>query len=149
MNRWPVMLMIGALLPAMAGAAEVYKWVDEQGNVHFGDRPQGAEVERVQIRNASPDAQSQQRIQQLIESQEAGRQQREQDKQAQEERASQQAAAERHAEYCKQVRKNLETLKIGGRIYKSKTNGDRHYFSSEEMAAEIERLEATIAERCQ
>jgi glutaredoxin len=38
-----LLLLLGLfLLPGMAGA-DVYKWTDESGRVHFGDAPQGVE----------------------------------------------------------------------------------------------------------
>lgn len=35
--RWAIMLM--ACFVVNTGFAEVYKWVDDKGKVHFGDRP--------------------------------------------------------------------------------------------------------------
>ena len=149
MNLWRAILMMGVLLPGLASAAGVYKWVDEHGNVHFGDRPQGEGAESVQIRESSPDSHNQQRVEKLIRAQEARRKQKEQDEEARQKEEAERATAERHAEYCKQVRKNLQTLKTGGRIYKPLDDGERHYFNDEEMVAEIKRLEAAIAERCE
>lgn len=43
-------LLVGFLLPVMANA-EVYRWVDEDGNVHFGDQPpEDRPGEQVEIR---------------------------------------------------------------------------------------------------
>lgn len=40
-----VFILLVALLPAVAAAAEVYRWVDDDGEVHYSDRPQeGAET---------------------------------------------------------------------------------------------------------
>lgn len=144
-----MVLFVGMALPTLASAADVYKWVDENGNVHFGDRPPQGQSEQIQVRPDKPNVESQQRVQRLIESQEARQERRQQEEQAHQEQAAQHAAAERQASYCKQLRKNLETLKIGGRVYEARANGERHYFSSEEMAAEIQRLESSLAERCQ
>lgn len=38
-----VSTLLVALLPALAGG-EVYKWVDEKGRVHYGDRPPAAQA---------------------------------------------------------------------------------------------------------
>lgn len=35
----PLVLLLAALILPSVLAAEVYRWVDDQGNVHFGDRP--------------------------------------------------------------------------------------------------------------
>jgi hypothetical protein len=41
-----VVLLVLAALPLCA-QAEMYRWVDESGKVHYGDRPMGKEVKRV------------------------------------------------------------------------------------------------------
>lgn len=42
-------LLLCLLFPAL-GAAEIYKWVDESGQIHFGDKPEDKEsAERVNI----------------------------------------------------------------------------------------------------
>jgi hypothetical protein len=45
-------LCIAVLAAGVADAAEVFKWVDSDGTVHFSDRPQ-AGAERVEIRQPS------------------------------------------------------------------------------------------------
>ena len=42
-------LFLSAALFAGPAVAEVYKWVDDNGNIHFGDKPQdNAEAERAE-----------------------------------------------------------------------------------------------------
>lgn len=43
------------LSPA-AQAAGVYKWVDEQGKVHYGDRPGNSNASKIAVPTASPPA---------------------------------------------------------------------------------------------
>jgi hypothetical protein len=38
-HRLSATLILGLALLANSAAAEIYKWVDAQGNVHFGDKP--------------------------------------------------------------------------------------------------------------
>ena len=45
-----VLTSIGASLPAVA---EIYRWVDEDGVTHYGDRP-AANAEHVRIRDGKP-----------------------------------------------------------------------------------------------
>lgn len=42
------LLLIAGLLAAFAGYADVYRWVDENGQVHFSDRPREG-AERVEL----------------------------------------------------------------------------------------------------
>lgn len=39
-----LLLVLAAACAAGMARAQVYKWVDEQGNVHFGDKPQDQET---------------------------------------------------------------------------------------------------------
>ena len=48
--------------------SEIYKWVDENGNVHFDDRPGGGNKEKIEIKttntSASTDTELQERVEQ-------------------------------------------------------------------------------------
>ncbi len=50
-----LILMCCALLPMLAAnAGEVYRWVDENGVVHYSDRPVTDQAERVAVRAPRP-----------------------------------------------------------------------------------------------
>lgn len=42
------------LLGPQAAARDVYKWVDANGKVHYGDRPDAAAAEKIEVRAAEP-----------------------------------------------------------------------------------------------
>ena len=42
------LLALALLLPVSAGSVELYKWVDDKGNTHYGDKPpKKAELEKI------------------------------------------------------------------------------------------------------
>ena len=41
---------IGLLLLPHLAFGQVYRWVDEQGRVHYGQQPQGANAQAVEVR---------------------------------------------------------------------------------------------------
>jgi len=48
MRAWPI--IVGLLL-SVSASAEVFRWVDEDGGVHFGDQPPvSVEVDRMELR---------------------------------------------------------------------------------------------------
>lgn len=51
-----VLILVAIAMPA--AAQQVHRWVDAQGQVHYGDRPLGAEVTRLRIRAESATAPS-------------------------------------------------------------------------------------------
>jgi len=54
MNRTPLALLL-AMLVASAGAAAEYRWVDQDGRVHFGDAPppEAKSVNRLDLRGSN------------------------------------------------------------------------------------------------
>lgn len=51
--RWMLILLLATSFPAIA---QVYKWTDENGNVHFGSQPPPGQQEEVKIRQSAPGA---------------------------------------------------------------------------------------------
>ena len=45
-----IMLATGLLVNTSAVASGIYKWVDEQGQVHYGEQPIGQDAEKMTIR---------------------------------------------------------------------------------------------------
>ena len=45
-----LLLLATGLLPSVSHATGVYKWVDDQGQDHYGERPEGRESEKMTIR---------------------------------------------------------------------------------------------------
>ena len=43
-----------AALATAAQAAEVYKWTDKDGRVHYGDKPKAQGAQEVELRNTTP-----------------------------------------------------------------------------------------------
>ncbi len=60
-----VAVVLIAVLP-VNGFSEVYKWVDEDGKVHFADRPTGSNAEQVDIKSSDdslkPDLETEKRL---------------------------------------------------------------------------------------
>jgi hypothetical protein len=143
----PWLAATALLLAAGAYANDVYRWVDETGTVHYGDRPGNREAERITLvidrpasaaRAASPPprrttgspAESAPQPVVAEPPEPSAREQREQ-----------QAAA------CQEARQRLETFTTARRLYRVGEDGEREYLSDAELeearaqaAAEVERL---------
>ena len=146
-------LAIASLLAMFAAsggfAKEIYKWTDEDGNVHYGDRPLGDEVEQVAISSkptnpARVQAQTQARLDA-------------QSKRAEEEAAIAAAGpspeelaaeAEERATKCAQYREVLQRFVVSRRLYREDENGERVYLDEAETQAARERAESQVAEYC-
>jgi hypothetical protein len=130
------------LLPGLA-MAEIYRWVDASGQVHFSQRPApGAEQVEVKPQVMERDAAT-------IESQERANRFFEARREEQTQAAA--AVAERNAQRekeCRELRSQLAGIPEGRRYYQSEGNGERSYYSDAELDVARSRLRDRISERC-
>ena len=145
-------MIAAAATLALSGAAiagDIYKWVDEDGNVHYGDKPAGAQSERMAIQSRPTDparvaAQTQARM-------EARAKEREEAAAAAAAGPSEeelQAQAEERRQACEQSRANLQRMVQSRRLYREDDNGEREYLNEAEMQATRQRVENEINEFC-
>ncbi|MBE0486706.1 DUF4124 domain-containing protein [Marinobacter sp.] len=148
MNRKILMLTIlVAATPGFAGAASVYKWTDDSGVTHFGDRqPTGQNSEQVNVRSGTSQSSGNQRQspqQQLNQLQE----QQQERQQRREESAVEEARRKQREANCATARSNLDIIRSNARI-QIEENGEMRYLSTEEIADQRRRLEEVAAENC-
>ena len=132
MQRSRLAAVLALALASAFASAEVFKWVDANGDVHYGDRPPAAGVDS---RSMPPppapaeDADHEQRSlkqRRLLEAFEAER--------AERDRAETQAAAARaeRAQKCERARRQLAGLERANIVYTTDESGARAYMSDGE-----------------
>lgn len=127
------------LVPALAGA-QAYRWVDEQGRVHYSQTPppQGA-YGRVAPPPPSPGASPHL---EALEPAAPDLQQRAQERQKA-------AAAERERQRgCEQARRQSAQFQGTGLYYSSGPDGQRQYLSPEQIDRKRAEAQAGIREHC-
>ena len=149
MNRKILMLTLFiAVAPGMAMSASVYKWTDENGITHFGDRqPVGANSETVNVRSGMSSSAAANRPspqKRLGEFQE--QQQKEADREK--ETAVEAARRKQRVANCESARSNLEVIDSNARV-RIEENGELRYLSPEEVAEQREKLEEIATENCE
>ena len=148
MNRKLLMLtMVMSLLPAMAAGSSVYKWTDENGVTHFGDRqPTGQNSEQVNVRSGTSGsanekrASPQERVNQM-------EQQQQEEQQRQQETAVQEARRKQREANCATARSNLEIINSNARI-RTEENGEVRYLSPEEIEERRKQFQKIAEENC-
>lgn len=134
--------LAGALLLAgfaTAAAAEIYRWVDENGQAHYGDRPpKGAEAERILPGSRSFDAASTR----TSAPQPAGG-----DDTAEAPADEAERTARIRREQCQKARERLENYREASRIRVQEEDGVRE-LSPDERVQAIARAEADVAQLC-
>ena len=151
MNRKIVVLVLSAAgLATSAFAGEIYKYVDDEGNIHYVDRPTGESgEERLAVtysgtRNEAVSARVQKRrdyMDALEEARSEAQSQREAEAQAR-------AATEERAAKCQEHRARLESYLQSRRLYRENPAGEREYLDEEQMMEARRKLEVAIQETC-
>jgi len=143
-----VMLALTAGGGAMA--SEIYKWTDEDGNVHYEDRPSGAATEQrlaLTYRRSSSGSVERQ-VKSLADSQ-AARQEARAAADAEAQQAEElKAEAEAKKARCEKHRAQLETLLQARRLYRQGENGEREYLDDKQRQEARSRTEELIAKNC-
>ncbi|AMQ89974.1 DUF4124 domain-containing protein [Marinobacter sp. LQ44] len=149
MNRKILMLtLLMAMTPGIAAGASVYKWTDENGVTHFGDRqPTGANSEQVNVRSGttsrSQSGQRQSAQEQLGELQEQQRSQ----EQRRQETAVEEARRKQREANCATARSNLDVLNSNARI-RVEENGEMRYLAPDEIEEQRRRFREIMEENC-
>lgn len=152
MNRQTAAAVVTLLLalPWAAGAGDIYKWVDEDGNVQYGDRPVGEASERIAIESRPTDrANVQARYQAASQ---ARSERRDADRKADEENQKvadeQRAEAEERRQKCEASRATMQRFVTSRRLYREDESGERVYLDESESQAARRRVEEEIDKYC-
>ena len=142
-----LMLAVTAAGPATAG--DIFKWTDEDGNVHFEDRPAGENPEKVAIQSKPTNPA---RVQAMVQSRtDAAAKAAEAEAAAAPAGPSSeelQAQADARAEKCSTSRAQLQKYVTSRRLYRQDENGERVYLDEDEMQAARERVENQVQDYC-
>lgn len=131
-------------------ADEIYKWTDEDGNVHYEDRPSGAPSEqRLQFSYNRTDSTA---VDERVKAQrdvENTRREARADKDAEDQTiAEERAAAEKKLEQCQQYRASLKVMLESRRVYREDEAGERTYLDDTARAEARTKAEELIKETC-
>jgi len=142
--------VMAVTLASGAMANEIYKWTDDEGVVHYGDRPTGASTE--ERLNASyrrtDNAAVQQRVQARIDATAARKEARSTAAAAEQDAAENAAVAAERAQQCERARARLETYVQSPRVYRVDDNGERVYLDDAQRQSARQKAEEQIAELC-
>lgn len=152
-THFPSILLLAVVFSfAQVGSAEIYKWVDEDGNVHFGDKPrdsaQATDAKPVELEKGyqPPERTEAEKAaivseQQQLRQQSMARQQEEQKTREEENSKRREEKAERCAFYEDRIKRLTTVEMVNGRrqIYYATTE-DGKSVSSEQQREIVEDL---------
>ena len=151
MNRnFLVLALSAAALTTSAVAGEIYKYIDDEGNVHYVDRPTGESGEE-RLTNpysgTSPAAVNAQvkRYQGYMEALEEARSEKESRRKAE---AQARVEREARAAKCQESRARLESYLQARRLYRQDDAGERQYLDDEQILEARRKAEEAVQEHC-
>ena len=130
-------------------AADIYKWVDADGNVHYEDRPLSDGAERVAIASRATDRitaseQASATAEEWAETRAAQREAREKQPSAAELRAE----AEEKQRQCAGSREQLQKMLTSHRLFREDENGERVYLDDSQIDEARADAQAKVEELC-
>lgn len=145
-QRLILLALIALIAPTFASAESVYRWEDENGVVHFGDRePTGRASEKVSVRTGQSSRDTERRSAQeqvsALDENQAERENREKETAVEEARRKQREAR------CKTAQANLTTINSNARI-KVEEDGEQRYLTPEEIEEKKQQFEDIVSESC-
>ncbi len=133
-----------------AVANDIYKWTDEDGNVHYEDRPSGAATEeRLHMTyNRTDSSAVQRRTQARVDARASRDEAKATAAAAQQEAADNAALAAERAQQCESSRARLDSYLQSRRLYRTDDNGERVYLDEEQHQEARRKAEEQVSEFC-
>ena len=147
-NRyWQKLTVILLLSGGVSAQAEMYRWVDDSGQVHYEDRPQGAKSRPIKPYSTPDTTQpaAQERMEKTRRLLNAYRLERQQKR---EQQAEQQAVKEKRIKNCKRARDDVRQYNAYRRIYNLDQDGNRVYLSDQERVSLLQRSQDKVTRWC-
>ena len=142
-------MMLAVSSAGMAFASDIYKWTDEHGNVHYGDRPTNeASEERLGVSSKPTDhLKVQARSQSRYAAMEAVQESAPSEPQGPTEDELRAQALERQ-EKCATYKARLRKFLTSRHLYRADENGERGYLDEGETLAARERVQKQVEKYC-
>ena len=142
--------VVALTIASGAVANEIYKWTDENGNVHYEDRPTGAATEeRLYMTYSRTDSNAvQQRVKARVDARTAREDARAEAAESQKEAAESAAVAAERAQKCENSRARLDSYLQARRVYRTDENGERVYLDDQQRQEARQKAEEQVSEFC-
>jgi hypothetical protein len=139
-------VLLLCFVASAAATAAVYRWVDDNGQVHYGEKPPHDDAQELNLRAApARDADLDQRRQQQQKLLRAYEEERAIERREQQE--AQRRKAE-HQSYCRRARADLENALNSSALYTRDGSGEKRFLSKPERREYEAQLQAEVERYC-
>ncbi|MBL1275362.1 MAG: DUF4124 domain-containing protein [Ectothiorhodospiraceae bacterium] len=148
MKKFLLLIAISlACASSFSSAGKIYKWTDNDGNTHYGERPPGNNAKQIKVPKSTPN-----RAKNPVTSQEATKRlldaidkERKDKNEAKDKMAKEKARKDKN---CSTAKRRVASLKLGGRRFEVDEQGERSYLSETEIQKRLVAAQKTKAEWC-
>ena len=148
LNPYKTVAWIFLVMMSLSVQAEVYKWVDEQGRVHYGDKPTSENANEVKIKSAPTSGQAGQSGKRKALQERFLRAREDERKEKQKARAEQKQKRAEAKRNCEQAKKDYDKYRYASGLYHKGEDGEREYLSFKQRAEYEKSLLAKIKKWC-
>lgn len=143
---WRILVCAASLVVLPAGAAEVYRWVDAEGGVHYTEHPpESRDATRMHLKKSAP---AQPVAPASPPRASAGAATKTSDAEAAAKEEAERQQAERLQVHCANVRKNIEQLRTRPAARYPREDGSYQRYSDEERERMIADAEEFLQANC-
>lgn len=142
-----IMIMGLTLSVSQIASAGIYKWVDEQGNVHYGEqRPQNTSSQKMQVQKYAPENKSTYKRPSYTPSTKSTNKNTQDN--PPEKKKETRAEKKKRLAACEKTRANLKMMEEIGRIRAKDKDGNTRYLSQKEKEAKMQKNREQISKYC-
>ncbi len=147
-----VAVLLGLLFLGSTAHAEIFKWVDANGKVHYSDRKMNTQAQKLDVETGAASlGQDLNTVEQrLMQQQKYVNYLQAERLERQEKRQEAQQASDKKKKLCSKLQDQLKNFTQGNyRWYElDETSGERKYLSDDRIEAKKEKLQSEIAVNC-
>ena len=127
--------VLGLMAVSFGASADVYKWVDTQGRVHYSDRPdvEGAERVAVASRRSNPEAIAERTNAEAGQRNQSNAQATQQSREQATTQAVRQDVSKTRETQCKEAKEQYRVAIESQKLYRMGKDGERQYLTSAEI----------------
>jgi uncharacterized membrane protein YqiK len=142
------LLFLGSLAFMALAHAELYKWTDSQGKVHYTDQPPTVNAQTVKRPQSGQTETTTQATKSLSDKDQAYQKRREEAEQARIKAEKEADEARVRSENCAKARNNLNTLQNRSRVYTTNAAGQRTYMDDAARADALANSQKAVSDFC-
>ena len=158
-------IFLALALAASTASAQMYKWVDKDGKVHYGNTPPpGSKTSALKgptsgaaapgpassagdAKTSAGDAKKKGPLTSAEQEQDYRKRQQEAEKAGKKAEQEKLANAQRN-EGCERTKEYLNTLQSGQRIARTNAGGERYYMDESQVAQEVAKAQQAVQQTC-